>query len=131
MKAAASVIDGFAAFSAGKANRRIARENERSANMDGAAEEQRIREAARAAMGRQAASQAASGFEPGTGSAIDELRESALNSTIDILLTRRRTAAEAKNQRIQGRAAYRAGVFGLAAGAARAAGELADYKKGG
>lgn len=131
MKAAAAAIDGFAASKAGQANRRIARANERNINRDGVAEEQRIRELARAAMGRQAATQAASGFEPGTGSAIDELRESALNQTIDIMLTRRRTAAEARNQRMQGKAAYRAGVFGLASGAARAAGEIVNYSKGG
>lgn len=131
MKAAGHLVDGIAAYRAGRFNRAVARTNATNALRDGAMEETRIREAARAAMGRQVALQSAGGFMPGQGSALDELRESALNASLDILLTRRRAGMEAQGFDVQGRAARAAGNNALLSGALRAAGEIADYAKGG
>ena len=127
MKAAGSLIEGVGAYQAGRFNRAVSRVNATNTLRDQTAEEARIREEARRAMGLQVAAQAGSGFEAGTGSALDALRESAVNASLDILLSRRKARSEADAALTQGRLAAHQGKYALIGGAAKALGEVADY----
>jgi hypothetical protein len=115
-QAAGKVIGGIAGYEAGKFNRAtsqtMATEDERA----GAAEEARIREAARMAIGDQVAAQGANGFQQGTGSAIDALAQSQINAAFDALIARQDAARRARARRIQGDIAYAEGSNALVQG---------------
>ncbi|HEV2747611.1 MAG TPA: hypothetical protein VGW34_09975 [Allosphingosinicella sp.] len=134
MQAAGAIVQGVAGYEAGKYNRAVARANAVNAERDGAAEEARVRDAARLAMGRQIVGQASGGLMPGTGTALDALRESAIEAELDALTIRRRAAAAAAGHRVEGKLAYREGVSKLIGGFFGAAGGVAkgvDYAGGG
>jgi hypothetical protein len=126
MKAAGHIMEGQAAYEAGKFNRRVAETNAVNAERDGTVDEARIRDAARFAMGAQVAAQASGGFQAGTGSAIDALKESAVNSAVAQLQARRQARSAATASRTQGAIAYAAGRNAQTAGYMNAAKSLID-----
>ena len=79
-----------------------------------AAQELRIRESARKAIGEQVAAQFSNGFLGGTGSALDALAESQINATMDALQVRRDAMAKARALRAEGDQRSAAGKFGAA-----------------
>lgn len=128
---AGSLVQGIAGLKAGQYSQRAAETNALGAERDGALEAARIRDQARLAMGQQIGAQAESGFTPGTGSALDSLRESAIGAELDVLNIRRKAASAAAAQRAQGKMAAQQGKMALVGslfGAASAvAGHKADY----
>ena len=111
---AGAVVKGVGGLAAGAQNKRVLFEQARAEQMQGAAEELRIRDAARQAMGEQVAGQFSNGFEGGTGSALDALTQSQINATLDALTVRRDAASRAKSLRAQGRQAMTGAMFGAA-----------------
>ncbi|BBC99094.1 hypothetical protein [Sphingobium sp. YG1] len=126
--AVGSLVSGAASYEAGKYNKRVAEQNAISSLREGAAEEARIREVARAQIGEQVAAQGASGFQMGTGSALDALSESQINATLDALNARREAASRAQGYRVQGAQAMSAGKNAYTAGMFQAASTVLDYK---
>ncbi|MCJ8159860.1 hypothetical protein [Sphingomonas sp. LaA6.9] len=113
---AGNIVGGVANYEMGKYNRASARVDAINAERDGVADEARIRDAARIAMGQQMGAQAENGFQPGTGSALDALQQSAINATLDALTARRQAAARARSRREEGDIAYAAGENALVQG---------------
>lgn len=124
IQAGAKIVGGVAGYEAGRYNRKASRVEAISAERDGAAEEARVREAARLAMGDQIAAQGSNGMLPGTGSALDALQQSAVNATLDALTVRRAAKAKARAIREGGNIAYAKGkndlVQGIMGGSASA-----------
>lgn len=114
--AAGSIVKGVAGYQAGRKNKKAlfgqALEEERA----GVAEEARIRDAARQAMGEQVSAQFSNGFFGGTGSALDALQQSQINAALDTLNIRREAAGKARSLRAQGRQAATQGKFALVEG---------------
>jgi hypothetical protein len=96
-----SLVKGLGTNAAAKANARAADQNAVAELNNGVAEEARIRDGARQAMGEQIGAQGASGFQLGTGSALDALAESQINSTIDALSARRAAASSARGYNVK------------------------------
>jgi hypothetical protein len=96
-----SLVKGLGANAAAKANARAADQNAVAELNSGAAEEARIRDAARRAMGEQIGAQGASGFQLGTGTALDALAESQINATMDALNARRDAAGRARGHQVK------------------------------
>ncbi len=116
LQAAGSIVQGIGAYKAGKYNRDVANVMATEDERDGAAQEGRIREAARASLGAQVASQGENGFQVGTGSAIDALAESQINAVVDAMTVRRQAASAARANRIKGQIAFKEGEQALIAG---------------
>lgn len=116
LQAAGNVIGGIGAYESGKyaraTSRTMATEEERA----GAAEEARIRDAARMAIGIQVAAQGANGFQQGTGSALDALAQSQINAAFDALTARDEAARRARARRVEGDIAYAQGSNALVQG---------------
>jgi len=110
---AGPLVKGLGANAAYKANARAADEAAVGELNDGVAEEARIRDAARLAMGRQIAGQAVSGFQLNQGSAYDALLESQVNATIDALNVRREAAGRSRSWREKARSERQAGTSAL------------------
>lgn len=115
-QAAGNIIGGVAGYESGKYNRDVSRTMAIEEERAGAAEEARIREAARMAIGDQVAAQGSNGFQQGTGSAIDALAQSQINAAFDGLVARQDAARRARAQRIQGDIAYAQGRNALTQG---------------
>ena len=126
-----SLVQGVAGYEAGKYNKRVADVNAVDAENEGVGEGARIRDESRAAMGEQLASLAGNGFEPGTGSALTRLSESAVAAELDIQESRRRARSKAMAYRSQGKAAMAEGrsrlIGGLFGAASAVAGARNDY----
>jgi hypothetical protein len=116
MKAVGQFAGGISAFDAGKYTRRVMQTNAQNAQNAGLEERDRIRGAARAAMGSQLVAQGGSGFQMGTGSALDALRESAMNRELDFAVSRQRANMAATGFKQQGELAYAKGKAALAGG---------------
>lgn len=116
LMAAGSIVKGVGGLKAGNANARALNREARGTELQGVAEEARVRDAARASMGEQIAAQFANGMQGGTGSALDALRESKVNAALDILEIRRQANARAMELRAQGRQQKRQGRFALIEG---------------
>lgn len=117
-----SIMGGIAANRAGKFTRKAMRVNARNTYGDGEEQSSRIREAARMEMGRQILAQGGSGFQMGTGSALDSLRESAINREVDLATIRRQTKMKAdgfiqegEKARAEGKSALIGGIISGAA----------------
>lgn len=121
------LLAGISGLQAANYNARAAEREGQMAVADGAATEAQIRDEARYAAGEAIASQGQSGLQLGTGSALDVLRENALNAELD----RMRVRTQAENQkrakkgeagllRAQGRSALAAGIIGTAEDAVKA-----------
>lgn len=127
IQAFGQLLSGVASMESGKFNRKVAKTNAVNALRDGEMEAARIRDRARLAMGEQIGRQAASGFEVGTGSSLDALRESAVEAELDQMLVRRRAAMAAQAHRTQGKIAYAQGYNAMVAGHFGAAGTIDNY----
>lgn len=122
MQGVGSIMGGIAANRAGKFTRKAMRVNERNAYGDGEEQASRIRDAARIEMGRQMVAQGASGFQMGTGSPLDALRESAINREVDLATIRRQTkmkgdgfVQQGEQARAEGKSALIGGIMSGAA----------------
>jgi hypothetical protein len=131
LKAAGSIVQGVAGYRAGKLNKKIDYANAQTSVAQGAEQALRIRNLARISMGRQVGAQAESGFEIGTGSAIDSLMESATNAELDAMDAQYEAQSRATALRLQGNQAKREGknalISGLIGAASSVAGGLQDY----
>lgn len=125
LQAAGSLVKGAAGFQAGKANARAARAEAASAIRAGVAEEADIRARARRVAGEALAAQGANGGGLGTGSALELLRETVLESELDRMRVRRAAANRAAGLNAQARLARRQGAFDLIGGIVGAGGAIA------
>lgn len=128
VSAVGSIVSGSASYAAGKYNKKVSYNAAVEAERDGAAQVLRVRDAARKTMGGQVAAQGASGFQIGTGSALDALTESQINATMDALNVRREASARARGLRVQGDQAMSAGKNAYTAGLFQAASSVLDMK---
>ncbi len=111
-----SVLKGVGGLKAGKQNKRALYGQAREAENTGAAQELRIREEARRALGQQVAAQWGNGFTGDSGSALDAVTESQVNAAMDALSVRREAAAKARGYRAEGDQRLREGKMALAQG---------------
>ncbi len=116
MGAAGSLISGMAGFQAGKGNARLRRAEAKGALNEGVAQEADIRAQARRSAGEALAAMGANGGGLGEGSALDVLREGALESELDRLRVRRGAANKAASLNFQAKMAKRQGAFDMMAG---------------
>jgi hypothetical protein len=135
--AGGKIIGGIGALKAGNANSKALKTQARGEMIAGAAEEARIREAARTAMGDQVAAQFGNGLEGGSGSALDALRESKIQAVLDTLEIRRGARiksdelnARAKLEKRQGRFALASSILGAAGDVASMGSDWADARRG-
>jgi hypothetical protein len=135
MKAVGQFAGGISAYDAGKYTRRAMQTNAQNAGNAGLEERERIRGAARAAIGQQLVDQGGSGFTMGTGSAIDALQQSAMNRELDLAVSRRNASMKAAGFEQQGQIAYAQGkaamVGGIISGVETIAEEVASAAAGG
>lgn len=89
------VLQGMAGMDSANYNARLAGQQGQLALQQGAAEAERVRNAARYAAGEAIAAQGESGLQVGTGSALDLLRESRINAELDMMTVR----TKAENER--------------------------------
>jgi len=129
--AVGSVVKGVGGFQAGKANAYAARAEARAATQEGVAQEADIRAQARRAAGEAVAAIGANGGGLGTGSALDLLRETALESGLDLLRVRRGAANKAMGLEAQAKNYRRQGAFDLVGGLLQAGATAADAAGGG
>lgn len=97
-----SLLGGWGALSAGNYNRDAAYAAARDAEMTGVAQEGRVRDRARKAIGEQAAALAGNGFSGNDGTALDLLNESQVNAVLDVLEVRRQATSRAIGLRNSG-----------------------------
>lgn len=111
-----SMIQGYGALQAGNYNRDAMDAAARDAEATGVAQEQRVRDRGRQAIGEQIGAQFGNGFQGGTGTALDTLKQSQINAAMDVLEVRRQAAATATSYRNRGAmaAAEGRGAFALA-----------------
>lgn len=126
-QAAGNLIQGVAGYEAGKFNKRASETEAVEIERAGAAEEARVREAARLQIGQQIAAQGGNGFAMGTGSALDALEQSQVNATLDALNVRREAALRARSARVAGRIAKAEGDNALVAGMLGAGARVSDW----
>lgn len=129
LAAGGKLVQGVGALKAGNANRRALYGQAREVESTAAAQELRIRDTARKAIGEQVAAQFGNGMLGGTGSALDALAESQVNAMLDVLQVRRESTAKAMSLRAQGDQARTEGRFALASsilGAASSAAGMGD-----
>lgn len=137
LSGAGQIVQGVGALKAGNANSKALKKQARGELAAGAAEEARIREAARSQMGDQVGAQFANGLEGGSGSALDALRESKIQAALDTLEVRRQARLKsdelnqrAKNEKRQGRFALAGAILGAGSTAMGAASDWADARRG-
>lgn len=109
LKVGGKVGEGNAAAATGRINDRIAKRNAIGIERDAAMAEERSRAEVRRTLGTQLAAQGESGFQMGTGSALDALMESQVEGMLEQLTIRRRGAAQAVATRFGGTMARREG----------------------
>jgi hypothetical protein len=116
MKAVGQMAGGIASYDAGRFTKRVMRTNAQNAQNEGVMERDRIRHAARLAMGRQIVGQAGTGFAVGTGSALDELKESKIAEELDLMASRLNASSKAAAFRSEGDLAYMKGYSDMTGG---------------
>lgn len=131
------LVQGIGAYSAGRANAKALKTQARGELISGAAEEARVRDAARAQIGEQVASQFANGLEGGSGSALDAVRESLINARLDALEVRRQARirsdellSRAKLEKRQGQFALASSILGAGSSAMSMQSDWADARRG-
>lgn len=119
---ASAVMGGISANAAARGAARADMANARQAEQGGADEELAIRARLRAMQGDALVAEGMNGAELGSGSAIEALRQNALNANMDILSTRTSAASrayayrsDAASKRAAGRAALIGGLIGAGA----------------
>lgn len=122
------IASGLAANASGKYTRKIMRQNAVNVAADGMEQGERIRTASRLSLGRQLVAQGGSGFAMGTGTALDELHESAIEREIDLATVRRQATMKGQGYiqqgdlaRAQGKSAMIGGFISGAASFMKAA----------
>lgn len=125
---AGAVVKTVGGLSAARANAATLRAQASEEEQLGAAQVTQIRANARAAMGRQVAGFAESGFAPGIGSASDALEESLMQRELDVMTTRRNASGKAAGLRSQAKMTMRKGVFDAIGTGISAASTIAGYK---
>lgn len=135
--AVGQVVQGVGGLLQGNANSRALKRQSREELIAGAEEESRVRDAARATMGDQIAAQFSNGFQGGSGSALDALRESKVNATLDALAIRRTAmgkaralTSQAKQAKTEGRFALLSGILQAGSTVARQQTDWADARRG-
>lgn len=113
---AGPLIKGVAGLKAGNAAYRASQAEAHDAELTTNADVLRIRDESRRAIGEQLAAQWSNGFEGGSGTALDALRESQINAAFDAMERRRQGEADARSIRAGGKQARTAGRFALAGG---------------
>ena len=103
--AGGQIVQGIGGYTAGRKNKRILNREARIAVNDGVVEAERIRTAAREAMGEQDAAQFGNGMFGGSGSALDALAESQINAAVDALAVKREAESRGRALRAQGKRA--------------------------
>lgn len=126
MKAVGQVVGGIGALRAGNFTAAVDKTNATNAVNDGTAEAAQIRDTARAAIGRQYAGLAGSGFAPDSGSALEAVRQSSIEAELDVMRTRRKAQAEAVGYRTQGGLAKMQGKYAMIGGVINGAASLMD-----
>lgn len=116
LQAAGNVIGGVGSYEAGRFNQKVANVEAIEIERAGVADEARVRDAARMAIGDQVAAQGSNGFQQGTGSALDALAQSLTNAALDAMNVRRDAAARARSARVSGSIARAQGNNALVAG---------------
>lgn len=114
LMAAGKIVQGVGQLKAGNAAKNAAFAQAQEAENAGAAQELRIRDSARKAIGEQLASQFGNGMMGGSGSALDALTESQVNAAMDALQVRRDVAMRAASLRASGKQAQSEGRWGMA-----------------
>jgi hypothetical protein len=121
------MLAGIAGNQAGIFNARAADNNAQAASAEAAAVAERVRQEGRMAAGEAIAAQGQSGLQLGTGSALDLLRENAIQTELDRMTVyqrgenrRRGFKAEAMMQRAEAKNALIAGIIGTAEDAIKA-----------
>ncbi len=135
--AVGSIVQGVGGLLQGNANSKALKRQSREELASGVAEEARVRDAARATMGDQIAAQFSNGFQGGTGSALDALRESKVNAALDALEIRRQAigkaralTTQAKQAKTEGRFALLSGILQAGSTVARQQTDWADARRG-
>jgi hypothetical protein len=126
LMAAGSIIKGVGGYQSAKYNQKVDKVNAVNAEREGTAQEARIRDAARIAEGRQIGAQAESGFEVGTGTALDSLMESQINAELDAMDARRQARSRYDAYRSQAHLAKMEGTNALIGGFVGAASSVAS-----
>jgi hypothetical protein len=129
-KAGGALYAGLAQNAAARASARALDENARRARGDGAAEVAAIRRAMRATLGAGVAATGAGGFALAEGSALDVLRQSALDAETDILTARRQAEMTASGLEFEARQQRLAGRQALVASALQAGDAMASSRSG-
>lgn len=111
---AGPIIQGVGQFKASRANANALDAQAFEEAQATAAQEADLRASAREAIGSQVAAQFSGGFEGGTGSALDSLRESQINAALDVLRIRREGTVKATTLRKQASNTRTQGNFALA-----------------
>lgn len=126
ISAAGALFQGVAGLRAGRYNRDALNTAAVNTERDAAAEAGVVRDNVRQQIGQQLVEQGGSGFEIGTGSALDALFESQVNGMLDVLNVQRKGAATAAGYRerarlaeAEGRSAFTSSLFGAAAAIAK------------
>lgn len=130
MKAVGMFAQGISAYDSGKYTRKVMATNSQNALNQGVMERDRVREAARVAMGQQLVDQGGSGFSVGTGSALDALKQSAIGRELDLALSRSKASSAAAGFKQQGDMAYAKGKAAMAGGIISGAAEIASEVAG-
>lgn len=126
MNALAPVVGGLAANQSGKYTKKMMYRNAQQEEARSVGERERVRFAARIAEGRQLVDQGDSGFQLGTGTAVDELRESATARELDILTSHFNATSRANAARQQGDLARYQGKAAMIGGFISGAATLID-----
>jgi hypothetical protein len=130
MKAVGMFAQGISSFESGKYTRKMMRVNAQNAQNAGVSERDQIRYAARQAMGQQLVDQGGSGFETGTGTALDALHASAINRELDFAMSRAKASGQAAEFIQRGKIAYAQGKSAMAGGIISGAAEIANEVAG-
>lgn len=116
MQMAGSIFQGMAAYGAGQQNKAAYATASVNALRQGAAQESRIRDSVRQAVGNQVAAQWGNGMEGGTGSAIDAVHESLVQGALDALNVRAEAQSRSETLNYQGALAEQQGQNSLISG---------------
>lgn len=134
ISAGGQIFKGIAANKAGKFNQQIDEANALSSLREGSEQATRIRNVGRVNLGQQIGAQGESGFEVGTGTAIDSLIESQTNSELDAMDAMYQARSRYNSYMLQGQQARTEGHNALISGFIGAAGSVAsgfqDYATG-
>jgi hypothetical protein len=116
LAAAGSLVQGVGGLMAGNANAKRALMERDDELQSTAGEIRRMRDQQRAQIGEQLAAQVSGGFEGGTGTALDALRQSQIEAALDVMELRRQGNLRARALEMQAKDAKREGRFALVSG---------------